>query len=393
MEKVYIKRLLKVPNRTFFLFGSRGVGKSTWLEKSMPGALFFDLLDSSVYLELSRNPLNLEAMAGNLPGDSWIVIDEIQKIPTLLDEVHRLIEKKKWRFALCGSSARKLRRGGVNLLGGRAVTRNLDAFSYAELGRLFHLDFSLQWGLMPWVQLEKKNAADILDSYVNTYIKEEIKEEGIIRRIPPFLRFLRIAGQLNGQLVNAQNISREAMVPRASVDVYFSILQDTLLGYFLSAYRPNVKVREQTHPKFYWFDPGVARAAAGWLFDPVDRTWKGTALETLIYHELRVFNHTRQRNREIFFYRTSSGAEIDFIIEIRKKMTPIVPHLICIEVKLAEKWNRSWESTMRSLKNSKQIEIDRMIGIYTGQGTYHFDGLDVFPVEIFLEKLYQGEIF
>ena len=393
MEKIYIKRLLDVPNRSFFLFGPRGVGKSTWLEKTMQDAVFFNLLDSSLYLELSQNPTNLEALAGNIPEGSWIVIDEIQKIPTLLDEVHRLMEKKGWRFALCGSSARKLRRGGVNLLGGRAVTRNLDAFSYAELGEAFDLDFSLQWGLLPWVQLEKENAADILDSYVNTYIKEEIKEEGIIRHIPPFLRFLKIAGQLNGQLLNAQNISREAMVPRSSVDVYFSILADTLLGHFLPAYRPGVKVREQTHPKFYWFDPGAARSAAGLLFDPIDRLWQGTALETMIYHELRVFNHTRNKNREIFFYRTANDAEIDFVIETQKRQPPSVPHLVCIEVKLAEKWKHSWERAMRSLKNSTGIEVDRMIGVYTGQKIYHFNGLDVLPVEEFLKRLYQGNIF
>jgi predicted AAA+ superfamily ATPase len=393
MGKKYIKRLLDVPNRSFFLFGPRGVGKSTWLKKTMGDALFVDLLDSSLYLELSQNPMNLEALAGNIPEGSWIVIDEIQKIPTLLDEVHRLMEKKRWRFALCGSSARKLRRGGVNLLGGRAITRNLDTFSYAELGDIFDLDFSLQWGLLPWVQLEKENAADILDSYVNTYIKEEIKEEGIIRRIPPFLRFLKIAGQFNGQLVNAQNISSEAMVPRSTVDVYFSILEDTLLGHFLPAYRPSVKVREQTHPKFYWFDPGVARSAAGLLFDPIDRIWKGTALETMIYHELRVFNHTRNRNREIFFYRTANGAEIDFVIETRKRQPTSVPHIVCIEVKLAEKWKHSWEHNMRSLQASDKIKVDRMIGVYTGQRTYHFNDLDVLPAEEFLKRLYQGNIF
>ena len=241
--------------------------------------------------------------------------------------------------------------------------------------------------------MEKENAADILDSYVNTYIKEEIKEEGIIRRIPPFLRFLKIAGQFNGQLVNAQNISSEAMVPRSTVDVYFSILEDTLLGHFLPAYRPSVKVREQTHPKFYWFDPGVARSAAGLLFDPIDRIWKGTALETMIYHELRVFNHTTNRNREIFFYRTANGAEIDFVIETRKRQPSSVPHIVCIEVKLAEKWKHSWERAMRSLQTNDRIKVDRMIGVYTGQRTYHFNGVDVLPVEEFLKRLYQGNVF
>jgi predicted AAA+ superfamily ATPase len=175
--------------------------------------------------------------------------------------------------------------------------------------------------------------------------------------------------------------------------VYFSILEDTLLGHFLPAYRPSVKVREQTHPKFYWFDPGAARSAAGLLFDPIDRIWKGTALETMIYHELRVFNHTRNRNREIFFYRTANGAEIDFVIETRKRQPSSVPHIVCIEVKLAEKWKHSWERTMRSLKTSARIEVDRMIGVYTGQRTYHFNGLDVLPVEEFLKRLYQGNVF
>ena len=393
MKQRYIARLLTPPSRSFFLFGPRGVGKTTWLKAVLPEASFFDLLETTLYLELSQWPGNLEAMVGKAPENSWVVIDEIQKIPHLLEEVHRLIETRGWRFALCGSSARKLRRGGINLLGGRAVTRNLDAFSHEELGDAFDMDFSLQWGLLPYVQLDRENAPDILNSYVNTYIKEEIKEEGIVRSLHPFLRFLNIAGLLNGQLVNGQNIARDAGVPRSSVDVYFSILEDTLLGNFLPAYRPNVKVREQTHPKFYWFDQGVARAAAGLLFDPVDRLWKGTALENLICHELKVYNHTQNRNREIFFYRTGSGAEIDFIIETKKRRSSSVAHIVCLETKMAEKWDRSWERPMRSLSKSDRIHVDKMIGVYTGTRTYHFDGIDVLPVKDFLHRLHQGDVF
>ena len=202
MEKKYIHRLLKVPERSFFLFGPRGIGKTTWLRKVLPDACFFDLLEYSLYTELTRAPDRLEAMVGHAEEDSWVVIDEVQKIPAILDEVHRLIEKKKWRFVLCGSSARKLRRKGRNLLGGRALTRELDSFSWQELGDLYDLEFSLKWGLLPWLQFDKDNAADILNSYVNTYIREEIKEEGIVRSVPPFLRFLNIAGQLNGPLIN-----------------------------------------------------------------------------------------------------------------------------------------------------------------------------------------------
>jgi predicted AAA+ superfamily ATPase len=393
MEKPPIKRLLKLPDRSFFLFGPRGVGKTTWLRSALSEAVYFDLLDSSLFLELSQNPASLGPMVGDRPEKTWVVIDEIQKIPALLDEVHRLIESREWRFALCGSSARKLRRGGVNLLGGRAVTRHLEAFSFKELGQAFDVKFSLQWGVLPYVQLDRENAADILNAYVHTYIKEEIKEEGIVRSLPPFLRFLNIAGQLNGQLINRYNIAREAAVPRSTVDVYFSILEDTLLGHFLPAYRPNLKVREQTHPKYYWFDPGVARAAAGLVFDPVDRLWMGIALENLIYHELRVYNLTQNRNRPWFFFSNGAGSEIDFVIETRKRRQAAVAHIVCLEVKLAEKWNRRWERPMRSLHAHKNIHVDKMVGIYTGNRAYHFDGVDVLPLADFIERLHDGHIF
>ena len=393
MKEKPIKRLLEPPDRSFFLFGPRGVGKTTWLRSVLPEAIYIDLLEASLFLELSQDPGRLEPMIGAQPENAWVVVDEIQKIPALLDEVHRLIESKSWRFALCGSSARKLRRGGVNLLGGRAITRYLDAFSCEELKDAFDADFSLQCGLLPYVQLDRSNAADILSAYVNTYIKEEIKEEGIVRRIPPFMRFLNIAGQLNGQIINRHNIAREAAVPRSTVDVYFSILEDTLLGHFLPAYRPNVKVREQTHPKFYWFDPGVARAAAGLVFDPVDRLWMGTALENLIYHELRVYNQARNRNRQLFYYRTAAGSEIDFIIEIRKGRPNVRARVICLEIKLAEKWDRRWERAMRSMDAQKAIDVEKMVGVYTGSRAYRFDGIDVLPLTDFLERLHEGQIF
>ena len=193
--------------------------------------------------------------------------------------------------------------------------------------------------------------------------------------------------------MNAQNIAREAGVPRSSVDVYFSILEDTLLGHFLPAYRPRAKVREQTHPKFFWFDPGVARAAAGLLFDPVDRIWKGSSLETMILHELKVHNHTEGKHRGIYFYRTGSGVEIDFVVETKKRQQSTIPHVVCLEVKLAEKWDRRWERPMRSLCDHEGIHVDRMIGVYTGARAYHYDGVDVLPVKEFLEQLHNGQVF
>lgn len=392
-EKNHIKRMLPVPEHSFFLFGPRGIGKSTWLKEVFTGAVYVDLLDSSLFLKLANDPHALEAIVGNHPQGSWVVVDEIQKVPILLDEVHRLMESRRWRFALCGSSARKLRRGGINLLGGRALTLNMEPFSAAELGNRFELAFGLRWGMMPLVQFEREKAADLLSAYVNTYLKEEIREEGLVRKVPPFVRFLTIAGQLNGQVVNGHNIARDAAVPRSNVETYFSILTDTLVGHFLPAWRPNLKVREQTHPKFYWFDPGVARAAAGLQHDPADRTWLGAALETLVYHELRVFNESVGRHRAISYYATNAGTEIDFVIETQKRHQESPAHIVCIEVKLAEKWDRKWERAMRDLKQRRGVVLDRMIGVYTGSRAWHFDGLDVLPATEFLRQLHQGKVF
>ena len=265
-----IDRLLRPPTRSFFLFGPRGTGKSTWLRQWFSEAVFLDLLDTSLQLELMADPHALEALIGDRPPDSWVVLDEVQKIPALLDEVHRLLESRRWKFALCGSSARKLKRGGANLLAGRAITVAMEPFCSAELAADFDLEFSLEYGMLPIVQLDRDSAVDVLSAYIDTYLKEEIRAEGLIRKLLPFVRFLAIAGQLNGQALNAQNVAREAAVPRSSVDAYFSVLTDTLVAHFLPPYRPGLKVREAAHPKFYWVDPGIARTAGGLLRDPVE---------------------------------------------------------------------------------------------------------------------------
>ncbi|MDQ1285318.1 MAG: uncharacterized protein QG663_726, partial [Thermodesulfobacteriota bacterium] len=190
------------------------------LRHALPEAVSLDLLDASLYLELSRDPHRLEAIIGQKPEGTWILLDEIQKAPELLDEVHRLMESRRWRFALCGSSARKLRRGGANLLAGRAVTVNLEGFSAKELGTNFDLMRSVSWGMLPFVQEDPDQAPEILSAYLNTYLREEVREEGLVRRVPPFVRFLNLAGQFNGQQVNLVNIAREAAVSRSTVDTY-----------------------------------------------------------------------------------------------------------------------------------------------------------------------------
>jgi predicted AAA+ superfamily ATPase len=389
-----LPRLLALPNRSFFVFGPRGVGKTTWLRQVLPpDTPMFDLLRSDVFLDLARDPSLLEAKVGRRGAGSWVCIDEVQKAPAILDEVHRLIEERRWRFALSGSSARKLRRGGANLLAGRAVTRALGPFSFAELGTRYDLDRVLDFGTLPLVVADPDGAADTLSSYVHTYLREEIREEGAVRKIDPFLRFLQVAGVLNGQEFNGGNVSRDARVPRSSVDGYFSILEDTLLGSFLPAYRPQVKVRERAHPKFFWFDPGVARAAAGLLRDPTDAIWRGAALETVVLHELRTYNSTAGRNRPIAFYRTAAGSEIDFVVETRRRTASVPPRIVSIEVKAAARWKREWEEPMRSLAGRDGITVERMIGVYRGKEALTFDRVEVLPVLEFFQRLHAGRIF
>lgn len=387
------ERLLRPPARSFFLFGPRGVGKSTWLGQHLPSATQIDLLRSDVFLELSRHPERLEARIGSMPKGHWICIDEVQRLPALLDEAHRLIEGRGFRFALSGSSARKLKRGGANLLGGRALTLEMLPPVASELGDAFDLDRQLAWGGLPLVVKAPHEAPALLAAYVHTYLREEIREEGLVRRVEPFSRFLEIAGLMNGQILNLGNVAREAQVPRSSVDVYFSILEETLLGRRLLPYQPGARVREVGHPKFYWFDPGVARAAAGLAFDPIDSVWTGFAFETWLLHELRVYNHTQGRERSLHYWRTGAGVEIDFVVETARKTMSRKAEVVCIEAKTGRKWDRRWEGGARALAASGAARVRKMIGVYRGTTRYEFDGFLVLPVSDFLAALAAGEIF
>jgi len=246
---------------------------------------------------------------------------------------------------------------------------------------------------MPVVAGKGELAPDVLSAYVDTYLREEIKEEGAVRQFAPFVRFLAVAGMLNGQVLNAQNIAGEAQVPRSTVDGYFELLGDTLLGFPLPAYRPALKVREVARPKFYWLDAGVARACAGLLRDPLAMDWRGAALETLVYHELRVWNTTAGRHRPISYYRTGGGAEIDFVIETRKRQPGGKARVVCIEVKHASRWKRQWERAMRDMAASDDIVVERQLGVYRGPRRYRFGDLEVLPLEDFLGELHAGRVF
>ena len=262
-------RLLTLPSKSFFLFGPRGTGKSVWLQQVLGHApLSIDLLSSGEYLRYKRDPGLLAREAVALQDrNAWIIIDEVQKLPELLDEVHALLfaRDQDYRFALSCSSARKLKRSQANMLAGRALSKKMFPLSMLETGTDFSLQDALRYGQLPMsvTAFGAPEKVDFLDAYVETYLKEEVQQEALTRNLDSFYRFLGVAALVNGQMLNISNIARELGIARSTVQGYFSILEDTLLGWFLPAYRNKVKVKEVAHVKFYLFDCGIQRALAG----------------------------------------------------------------------------------------------------------------------------------
>lgn len=316
-------RLCKpIKSNSYFLFGSRGTGKSSLLKELFnedKSTIWLDLLDEDLARRLLLKPKLLEEYCQKLNKNSWVVIDEIQKVPALLDTVHRLIEKKQLRFALTGSSARKLKRGEANLLAGRAFLNNLHPLTYKELANDFLLDDVLQWGSLPQVfkyktELEKR---EYLRTYVNTYLKEEIKEEQLVRRIDPFLKFLEVAAQSNGQILNFSKIGRDSDTDYKSVERYYEILIDTLVGFYLDPYHESVRKRQSSKSKFYFFDLGVKKALEQTLSIPTQpRTYAyGNAFEHFFILEAIRFRDYFRVEEKLSYLRTKDDLEIDLIVE------------------------------------------------------------------------------
>ena len=251
-----LKRILNPPSQSFFLLGPRGTGKSTWLRALFPDAHLIDLLSEATYQGLLANPASLANQLRAVHPGKWVIIDEVQRLPALLNEVHRFIEQKRLKFVLCGSSARKLKRSGVNLLAGRALNRSMHPFVPEELGESFDVDNALQFGLLPivWDSVEK---SETLTAYAQLYLKEEIQAEALVRNLSGFARFLPIAALYQGQTLNVSNIAREAGIARTTVVGYLEILEETLLCFRLPAFEAKMRVRERKLFKWYWCDPGL----------------------------------------------------------------------------------------------------------------------------------------
>ena len=322
---MFINRLLKLPyNYSFFLFGARGVGKSSLLETDFSSQenLNINLLDAQEEARFSQDPNALIHLVEGMPSKAkYVIIDEVQKVPKLLDIVHLLIENKKSKkiFIMTGSSARKLKASGVNLLAGRAFIFQLYPFSYIELDKLFYLDEALSWGLLPKIYTLKSKTAkrNFLQSYVQVYLKEEIWHEQLIRKLDPFRRFLEVAAQSNGKIVNYSNISRDVGADEKTVKNYFSLLEDTLLGFMLEPFQHSFRKRLKQSPKFYFIDVGIVRALARTLTLP---PLKSTSYYVELFEQFIIVECIKlasyyQSEYRFSYLMTEAGMEVDLLVE------------------------------------------------------------------------------
>jgi predicted AAA+ superfamily ATPase len=315
-------RLIKLQkNNSFFLFGARGTGKTFLLEEQYkaPSAFHIDLLDPEVNQTYNLRPRTLaEQLAALGKETEWIIIDEIQKIPKLLDLVHQQIESSRFKFALSGSSARKLKHGGANLLAGRAFVNHLFPLTAREIGEPFSLTAALAWGTLPRIfALESsEDKRDFLRAYTHTYLKEEITEEQVVRRLDPFRRFLIVAAQMSGQILNFSKIAREVGASAPTVQTYFEILEDTLVGFLLEPFHESVRKRQRENPKFYFFDTGVQRALNNTLTVELrPQTYAfGVAFEHFVVNEINRLQSYAKKDWRLSFLRTKDDVEIDLII-------------------------------------------------------------------------------
>ncbi len=378
-------RQLKKPTRSFLLLGPRATGKSTWLRACFPEHFYLDLLRNDIYFALSSQPAAFrERVLAQDPQKTWIIVDEVQRLPILLQDVHALIEEKHYCFALSGSSARKLKRGQANLLAGRASIKHLFPLTWSEYKDAATLEEVLAFGALPNVITDPSTCIEQLEVYVGTYLREEIKEEALTRNVPAFGRFLEVAAIMNGQVANLSNVARDTGISRTTVSTYFEILIDTLLGTWLPAWTPRAKIKEIAHPKFYFFDTGVLRGIQKLLREKISAEQRGILLETYLLHELKAYRDYADVGGDFFYWRTSSGIEIDFIWQRAET-------IVAIEVKSTTHWKSDFDSGFRSLLSSFKKPIS-CYGVYLGNDILKKDYGLILPWQEFLKQLNDHQI-
>ena len=378
-----IDRFFQAPKSSFFLFGPRGTGKSTFVHQHFKNAIYIDLLDPERVRLFSAMPERLREMIDAQPESGFIVIDEVQRVPELLSVVHSLIETKKgWTFVLTGSSARKLKRTGVDLLGGRALLYTMHPFMAGELGRHFNFDKALLHGLLPIV-VASENPMEVLRSYAALYLREEVQMEGLVRNIGNFSRFLEAISFSHASVLNMSNVARDCEVERKVVEGYVGILEDILLSWRLPVFTKRAKRELAVHPKFYLFDTGVFRALRP--KGPLDRVEEieGQALEGLVAQHLRAWAAYSKSQRELFFWRTRSGVEVDFVVYGPEG-------LWALEVKNARKIHTG---DLRGLRSFEEEHPDsKALFLYRGKERIIKEGILCLPCVEFLKELWPDRL-
>jgi len=365
---------------SLFLFGPRGSGKSTLLEQLYPAesSYWISFLDDETESTYARNPNHLINVVNGLGSNiKFVVIDEVQKIPKILDIVHLLIEKYKAKqmFILTGSSARKLKAGSANLLAGRALVYNLFPFSFCELGEQFNQSDALSWGLLPRVALEKSEILKrkILTAYANTYLKEEVWGEQLVKNLDPFRRFLEVAAQSSGKIINFSKISADVGVDDKTVKTYYQILEETLLGFFLDPFHSSFRKRFSRKPKFYFVDVGISRALANQLslVPSPSSSYYGEIFEHLVIAEIYKLIHTLDLDDKLSYFATAHGVEIDLVVERPGKKT------LLIEIKSA---SQPHQLDLKNLKAmSAEFENSEAICLSNCPQTFRSDSVFIYP--------------
>ena len=373
-----IPRILDLPKllatKSYFLFGPRQTGKTFMIRRQFPKAKYYNLHETDTFLKFNQAPHRLrQELTGK---DKLVIMDEIQKLPLLLDEIQVMIDDQQVRFLLTGSSARSLKRKGLNLLGGRARTKRLHPLCHRELGRAFNLVKALDCGLLPSLYFSDSPSED-LQAYVGTYLKEEVAAEAVVRNLPAFSRFLTVAALCNGQMLNYSKIASDAQVPKTTVQEYFHILRDTLIGDDLPAWRRTEKRKPLTTAKFYFFDIGIVRHLQRRRHLQEGSPEFGEAFEAYLHHELKTYCDY-EGVMELAYWRSTSDFEVDFILNDRT----------AIEVKAKR------HVSDRDLRGLRALQEERLLKHYIvvsqEASPRRVDGIDILPWRDFLDRLWDG---
>lgn len=372
------KRFFQDPGAHYFLFGPRGTGKTTWIKEHYAHCLIIDMLDAANRRNYTARPELLQKTVEANPDNRVIVIDEVEKVPEVLTIVHSLIEEKlNKQFILTGSSARKLKRAGVDLLGGRALLRHMHPFMAAELQADFNLAQALQIGLLPLI-LNSSNPEDQLAAYIDTYLQLEVQAEGLVRNIGDFARFLEAMSFSHASILNISNVARECQVERKTVAAYISVLEDLLLSFQISVFSKRAKRQLIQHSKFYYFDAGVYQTLRP--SGPIDKAeeLQGPALEGLVAQHLRAWIDYSNNRCTLYFWRTKNGVEVDFIVYGKGQFT-------AIEVKNSR---HVYSKDLMGLKSFKQDYPEaQTLLLYRGKDKLMIDNILCLPCEEFLRNL------